>query len=338
MQLFLFANAATYDVKNIPLAVFNEDHGRLGRDLVARFVNAPSFARIIPITADREIAPLVDRQKAAIVLHIGQDFSRRIMAGQDAVVQVIVDGRRSNVALIMLGYARNIVFEFAADMAAERGYARPAARLDMRAWYNPNMESKWFIVPALVVLLVMLIATVMTALSVARERELGTLAQLLVTPLSPLEIIIGKIIPAGVLGLAEGSLIIAFALFWFKIPLVGDIAWLYVALCVFLLSVVGFGLMILSMAATQQQAVFGAFLFFIPAVILSGFATPIASMAPAVRLLSYLDPMRYAISISRGVFLQGMPPAQIFANLWPMALIGIVALAVALPLFRRRLE
>ncbi len=337
VQLVLFSYAATFDVNNATLAVFNEDIGSQGRELVARFTGSPAFRLVATLTRVGEIRPLVEAGKAVIVLHIGPEFSRRLARGQSGPVQVILDGRRSNNALVILGYARQIIETFAEERARAQGLTGPPARVIARAWFNPNLSSQWFIVPALIALLTMLVATVMTALSVARERELGTLAQLLVTPLRPVEIMIGKIVPAMVLGLAEGTVIVVFALWWFRVPLLGSLWLLYLGVGVFLISVVGVGLMISSLAKTQQQAVFGAFLFFVPAVLLSGFASPIESMSPWVQYVTLIDPMRYVLVLIRGIFLQGLSPALAIAQIWPMAVIGVISLGLATVLFRRRL-
>ncbi len=193
-------------------------------------------------------------------------------------MQLIVDGRQSNTALIILGYANRIVADFNAEWLRDHGGAPLPASLVVRSWFNPNLESKWFIVPGIVALLTMVVTIVVTSLTVAREREVGTFEQLLVTPFRPFEILIGKSVPPLVIGLGEGSVIIALAVWWFGVPLRGHLGLLYVALFIYLLAAIGVGLMLSSLARTQQQAILGAFLFVVPAVILSGFATPISNM------------------------------------------------------------
>jgi ABC-2 type transport system permease protein len=207
----------------------------------------------------------------------------------------------------------------------------------MRAWFNPTLSSRWFIVPGIVGLLTLVVTLVVTALSVAREREAGTFDQLLVTPLRPVEILIGKSLPGLLIGLIQGSLIILVAMFWFDIPLRGSLGALYLGLGLFLLSAIGVGLMISSLAITQQQGLLGAFLFLVPAVILSGFATPIENMPHAVQLLTYLDPLRYFMIVLRGVFLEGSSYALLVHQYWPMAVIGLASLTLAGWLFRHRM-
>ena len=207
----------------------------------------------------------------------------------------------------------------------------------MRAWFNPNLESRWFIVPGIIALLAMIVTLVVTALSVAREREAGTFDQLLVTPLRPWEILIGKAMPGLIVGVGEASLIIVVTVFWFKIPLVGKLSVLYPALIIYVLSIIGVGLMISSFSTTLQQALLGAFLFIVPAVILSGFSTPIANMPEFMQALTYLDPMRYFLTIVRRVFLEGAGMDYFVHDLWPMSLIDLVTLSLATWLFRHRM-
>jgi ABC-2 type transport system permease protein len=252
-------------------------------------------------------------------------------------VQVILDGRNSNTALLALNYVRSIVIAFNQTWAARHGQAGPPVHLEIRSWYNANLESRWFIVPGIVGLLTLVVTLIVTALSVAREREAGTFDQLLVTPLRPVEILIGKSIPGLLIGLLQGSLIIGIAVYGFGVPLRGSIGALYLGMALFLLSAVGVGLMISSLAVTQQQGLLGAFLFMVPAVILSGFATPIANMPEAVQLLTYLNPLRYFLIVLRGVFLEGASYGLLLHQYWPMAVIGLMSLTVAGGLFRHRM-
>jgi len=208
----------------------------------------------------------------------------------------------------------------------------------MRPWYNENLLSRWFIVPGIVGLLTLVVTTIVTGLSVAREREAGTFDQLLVTPMRPVEILMGKSFPGILIGLVQGTFILLMAVYWFEVPLRGSPGALYLGMFLFLLSAVGIGLMISSLAVTQQQGILGAFLFVVPAVILSGFATPIANMPEAVQQLTYLNPLRYFLIIIRGVFLEGDSYGLLFDQYWPMAIIAIVTLSLAGWLFRHRMN
>jgi ABC-2 type transport system permease protein len=337
IQLFVFGYAATFDVTDVPLAVYSESNDEASRDLIARFDGSPNFRRVATITSDDQIAPLVDSRKALVVLHVGPTFSRDLHRQGRADLQVILDGRDSNTALITLGYARRIVDDFNAAWAAERGLGDPPARLEVRSWFNPNQQSRWFIVPGIVGILTLVVTMLVTALSVAREREQGTFDQLLVTPYRPWEILVGKATPGFIIGVAEASLIIAAAVFWFRVPLVGSLVVLYAGVVLFVLAVTGVGLMISSLAVTQQQALLGAFLFLVPAVILSGFSTPIANMPSAVQFLTYVDPLRYFLIVLRGIFLEGASFRLLFNQFWPLAVIAGVTLTSAAWLFRRRM-
>jgi len=337
LQLLVFGYAATFDLNRIPFAVYNEDPGQASRDLVARFAGSRNFRQAAVLTHETQIDWQVDRRRVLMVLHIGPQFSRELLQGRSGPVQVIVDGRNSNTAAILLGYVNTIVAAYNLDWQQRTGAAVAVARLQTRAWFNPNLLSRWFIVPGIVGLLTLVVTTLVTALSVAREREQGTFDQLLVTPFRPVEILIGKALPGFIIGFFEATLIILIAALWFQIPLRGSLVTLYVGLFCFLLSTVGMGLMISSLAVTQQQGLLGAFLFLVPSIILSGFATPIANMPDWVQQLTYLNPMRYFLVILRGVFLQGTPFDLLIGQFWPMALIGVANLALAGFLFRHRL-
>ncbi len=337
IQLVVFGYAATFDVTDVPLAIDNESTGEASRDLVARFAGSPNFRRVATVTSDNQIAPLVDSRKALVVLHIGPTFSRDLHRDGRADVQVILDDRDSNTALITLGYSREIVNGFNAAWAKDRGAGGPPARLEVRSWFNPNQQSRWFIVPGIVGILTLVVTLLVTALSVAREREQGTFDQLLVTPYRPWEILVGKATPGFIIEVAEATLIIAAAVFWFRVPFVGSLVTLYTGVVLFVLAAIGVGLMISSLAVTQQQALLGAFLFLVPAIILSGFSTPIANMPPALQTITYADPLRYFLIVLRGTFLEGASFRLLADQFWPMAVIAAVTLNSAAWLFRRRL-
>jgi len=338
IQVLVFGYAATYDLSHVPFAVYNEDPGPLSRDVVAAFHGSANFQEVAQITHDEQIVPLIDRKEALMLLHIGPHFSRDLVLGRPALVQVIVDGRNSNTAALTLTYVRTIADRFNSQWGDRHGQFTPPARLDIRAWFNPNLESRWFIVPGIVALLTLLVTMLVTALSVAREREQGTFDQLLVTPLRPVEILLGKAIPGFLIGLVEASAIILVARWWFHVPLRGSVLTLYMGVALFLLAAVGVGLMISALATTQQQGLLGAFLFMVPAIILSGFATPLANMPPLVQHLTLINPMRYFMVVLRGVFLENAPLELLLDQFWPMAIIGVSTLAAASWLFRHRMH
>jgi ABC-2 type transport system permease protein len=337
IQLLVFGYAATFDLTNVPYAVYNESPGEASRQLVARFRGSPDFNEVVTISHDDQIAPLIDSKKVLLVVHIGPRFSRDLQTRKTAPVQIILDGRDSNTAMLAMGYVQKIVNDFNVQWTGEKEMPGPPARLVVRSWFNPNLLSRWFIVPGIVGLLTLVVTMLVTALSVAREREQGTFDQLLVTPYHPWEILIGKAIPGFIIGTAEATVIILMAVFWFQVPLLGSLSALYTGLFLFLLSAIGVGLMISSLSLTQQQGLLGAFMFLVPSIILSGFATPILNMPPLVQKLTLLNPMRYFMAIVRGVFLEGTPFHLLIDQFWPLAVIGIVTLTIASWLFRRRM-
>ncbi len=337
VQLMVFGYAATFDLNDIPYAVYNEDRGELSQQVLAKLRGSTLFTEITEIKHDRDIAPLIDHRKVLFVIHFGPRFSEHQARGNTAPVQIIIDGRNSNTALITLGYLRTILANFNLRWLQRQGQASPPAFLETRAWFNESLQSRWFIVPGIVALLTLVVTMVTTALTVAREREQGTFDQLLVTPITPFEILMGKSIPPFIIGLFEGSLIVAVAIFWFEVPFRGQWWILYAGMSLYLLAAIGVGLMISSLSVTQQQGLLGAFLFIVPAVILSGFATPIENMPKFVQAMTYLDPMRYFLVIVRSTFLADSPFTMLWPQFWPMVLIGLFNLALAAWLFRHRL-
>jgi len=337
MQLLVFGFAASYDLNDVAVAIYNEDRGSASRELLSRIEGSPNFRIITQIQRDSEVAPLIDNREVLLALHIGQHFSANLERGESAQLQAILDGRNSNTAMIAMNYLRTILLDYNREWLTSHGEGGSLVTLHTRAWYNENLHSRWFIVPGIVGLLTLVVTLLVTALSVSREREAGTFDQLLVTPMRPLQILIGKAIPGIVIGLLEATLILVLMVFLFDIPVRGSLGALYIGIVLFLLSAVGVGLMISAITVTQQQAVLGAFLFLVPAVILSGFSTPIANMPEVVQWLTYLNPLRYFLIIVRGVTLEGNSYALLINQYWPMAIIGVVTLSLAGWLFRHRM-
>ena len=338
IQLMVFGYAATFDLNRVPIAVYNRDHSAASRDLVARFRGSSAFQVVATLHSSHRIDALIDSRKVQMVLEIDPRFTRGLLTRQPAPVQVIVDGRNSNTALLIEGYANTILSDFAVQWSQAHGGSPPPATLDMRARYNANLNSHWFIIPGIVALLTQVVTLLVVALACHGERETGTFDQLLVTPLRPVDILLGKGLPSLLIGGLEASVIIATTVLWFHVPLRGGLLSLYLGLLLFVASVTGIGLMISALASTQQQALLGAFLFMVPSVILSGFATPIANMPAWVQDLTLLNPMRYFLVIVRSVFLQGAGLPSLSWQYWPMALIGLATLACAGWLFRKKLN
>lgn len=336
LQLMVFGYAATFDLSHAPIAVYDADNSAASRELVARFLGSPSFQEVAELRSEGPIKSLIDSRAVAMVLVIHRNFTRDLLRRQPAPVQLIVDGRNSNTAQVILGYADTIVEKFARDWLARHGGRPPPAVLVERAWYNPALLSRWFFVPGIVAVLTQVVTLLVVGLSVAREREAGTFDQLLMTPMRQIDILIGKGLPGLLIGTLEATIIILAAVWWFEIPLRGSLLGLYVGLVLFVAAVTGVGLAISSLAVTQQQALLGAFLFMVPSIILSGFATPIANMPEAVQYLTLVNPLRYFLIVVRSVFLEGGGLQSLWPQYWPMALIGLVSLSAAGWLFRRR--
>jgi ABC-2 type transport system permease protein len=339
LMLLIFAYAVTLEVRNVTIGVLNQDQGVYSRELLRHIQGAPTFQRLVFLQNRQQAETLLNTETALLVLQVQPDFSKRITAGKSADVQLILDGRRLNAAQIVQGYLMQIVSRFNQDVISRTvKHVNADASIVARNWFNPNLDYIWFTVPSLVGVLSLNIALNMASLSVARERELGTFDQLLVSPLLPFEILIGKTVPALIVGLLEGTLMIAAGVFVFKIPFWGSLPALYISMFFFLMSITGIGLFISSLAKTQQQALLGSFMFSNPAIILSGYATPIENMPDWLQPITLINPLRYFLVIVKGSFLKAIPASVIWDNTWPLVLIGTFTLIGAGCFFRGRLE
>jgi len=338
LQCLIFGYAATYDLSNVPYAVLDQDRSAASHDLLASLDGSGVFHRVEQLRNQTDIKPVIDQETALLVVVIGQDFQRRLAAGLPANVQVIADGRNSNTAGTALGYVGAIVDSFNANWAASHGAPAPPLQVTMRAWYNANLETRWYMVPALIGTLTFLQTLLLTAMSVAREREQGTFDQLLVTPFRPFEIMVGKAVPSVLIGLIQATLILLVAQLWFRIPFVGSYITLYAGLLLFLMAAVGMGLMLSAVVATMQQAMLYAFVVMMPFALLSGLTTPLSNMPEIFQDFTLLNPLRYAIDIAHRVYLEGAGLHQLIPDLWPMAIIATVTLSSAAWLFRGGLE
>jgi ABC-2 type transport system permease protein len=335
LQLLLFSFAATQDVRNINIAVLNEDWGSESKELVARFAGSPIFTNIRYIRSAREIASVIDAQAVTAVLQFDAQFSRSIKAGHPADVQIILDGRRSNAAQIVVAYALEIIDRYNLDGALILDPGPRSVAL-ARVWFNPNLAPLWSSVPGLFALLTTTVAMMVSSLTVARERELGTFDQLLVSPLSGAEILLGKVTCALLVTLSSSSMMLVVSAFLLSVPFDGSIAALYVALVIFLTSIIGVGIFISSLATTQQQAVVGTFVFMAPAYLLSGFATPVQNMPDWLQWLAAADPVRHFVLLCKGLFLKDLPFSVVLQHVWPMAIIAALTMSAGAWLFRHQ--
>jgi pyoluteorin transport system permease protein len=338
LQCLIFGYAATYDLNRVPYVALDQDRSAASHELLAALDGSGVFQRAAQIYRASDIKAMIDNQQALLVVQIGQDFQRRLMAGQPADLQVIADGRNSNTAGVALSYINAIVSSFNANWAAQHGEATAPISVTTRAWYNANLETRWYMVPALIGTLTFLQTLLLTAMSVAREREQGTFDQLLVTPFRPPEIMVGKALPSVLIGLIQATLILLVAQLWFHIPFAGSYLTLYAGLLLFLLAAVGMGLMLSAIVATMQQAVLFAFVIMMPFALLSGLTTPLSNMPEAFQYVTLANPLRYAIDIAHRVYLEGAGLDRLVPDLWPMAVIATITLSCAAWLFRRGLE
>lgn len=335
-QLFIFSFAATLDVTNVSIAILNEDSGRWSQEMIHRVQGANFVGELSYVETPEALAGMIDRREAIAAIRFPADFSRNVGAGREAAAQVILDGRRANSSQITFGYLNAIAAEMGVELMQEAG--RHVPEISIRHWFNPNLIYRWFVVPSLSGILAMLISLLVTALSIARERELGTFDQLLVAPVRPLEIVVGKTVPAVILGTFLGCVMISAGVFVFRIPFTGSVLLLFGSLMLFILSMVGVGLMVSSICRTQQQAILGVFTVAVPFVLISGFTTPVENMPDWLQLIARASPLKYYLVIVRGTFLKALPPADIFANAWPMVLISLVTLLLAIVIVERNLQ
>lgn len=334
LQSVLFGYGATYDLNHAPYAVLDQSHGQASAELLARFDGSGIFKRIATLQTPADIARVIDNDQALLVLHIAPDFDERISSGQNAPVQLVLDGRNSTTAGMAAGHVANLIAHYNASL---RGGGAPLVHIEMRAWFNPNLETRWNIIPGLIAALSMIQTLMLAALSVAREREQGTFDQLLVTPLGPIEIMIGKAAPPIVIGLMQSSIILIISLFWFRIPMAGSLLTLYLGLLTFTFACVGVGLSISALSTNMLQAVVYAFVLIMPLIMLSGLATPVRNMPEALQIATYANPLRFAIDLVRRVYLEGASLADVAVNFVPMLVMAAITLPLAAWLFRNRL-
>lgn len=338
IQLFIFAFAATLDVNNISIGILDNDGGKQSFELIQRFKGSSYFKHIYYLENVDEIKKVIDNQKVIIVLHFDELFSRDLLEGKQSKLQIILDGRKSNSAQIVLGYATKIIAQYNRDIVTQMNLPQVKSSLIPRNWFNENLIYLWFTVPGLVAILTMTTALLVSSLSVARERELGTFDQLLVSPLNSKEILIGKAIPGIIIGVGEGSIILLAAIFAFHIPFTGSIMVLYLSLFFFVCSSVGIGIFLSSLCNTQQQALLATFLFLSTSINLSGFATPIENMPIFFQKLTLINPLRFMLVIVRGIFLKNLPFRDVISKLYPIILIAFFNLSLAGWFFRKKLD
>ncbi len=346
IQMLIFGYAATFEIRHVPMAVLDLDHTQESRELVSRFSSSPYFQVRWHLTRQEELIDVIDRGEATVALQIHPGFSENLRKGQTAPVQMVVDATNSNTALIAAGYVNQIAQGFAEDLQTDRMgrispylvYHIPRVELQPRPWYNVSLKSRWFFVPGVIGSLTLVLVTTLTAFAVVREREIGTLEQIMVTPIRPFEFILGKTVPFFLIGLLDVSLIATVGTLWFRVPFRGSLLVLLAGTVLFLLCMLGAGLLISTVSSTQQQAMVTAFFFIMPAVIFSGFGFPISTMPKWLQYLTYANPLRYFLTVLRGVYLKGIG----FHILWPqmiaMAALGSILLTLSVLRFHKALD
>ena len=352
VQLLVFGFAVNLDVDHATLAWLDGDHSFQSRELLAAFQGSGRFDVVAQPANDREVQQLLDSNKADLVVRVLPGFERDLARGRTTSVQVLINGTNSNTASIVSSYASSIVIGFAAQVMQERNrdllsarqiptpvsFRVPQLKMQSRGWFNPDLLSRNYFVPGIVVNIIMLITLMLTAMAIVREKEIGTMEQLMVTPIRPVELMLGKTIPFALVGLVDTVLVIVAALLMFHVPFRGSALLLFSCAGLFLMTTLGAGLFISTISQTQQQAMMTTFLFFQPFFLLSGFAFPIRNMPEPVQYLTYLNPVRYFIEIVRGIFLKGSGVSVLWPQMLALAIFGVVILTLSSLRFRKRLD
>jgi ABC-2 type transport system permease protein len=345
VQVIVYGYAATFTVSHVATAVLDLDGSQASRDLTSRFVATGRFDIVDIAHTQKEVTHDLDSGRADLALVMQAGFGQRLLDGRRAPLQILVDGTNSNTALIALGYAGQIVAAFQADSQraawpTSAGAAQPSVSVTLvaRPWFNEGLEDRWFFIPGVVATLTLLQVMTLTAFAVVREREVGTLEQIMVSPIRPVEFILGKTVPAFLIGLADVAIVTTLGITWFDVPFVGSWLVMLAGVVLFLLAVLGMGLLMSTFSHTQQQAFALNFFFVNPLFILSGFAFPISAMPPVLQWLTYLNPLRYFLVVLRAVFLKGAGIDVLWPQFAAMAVLGVVMLMFSVLRFRKSLD
>lgn len=342
VQALIFGYAVTTDVTHVTLAVYDLDNSVASRELTAQFAATEYFDIMAYVNNDAEVERLINQGRVQAVLRFNSGFEADLRAGRPVRLQLVADGADSNTAGIILNYASQIVAGYGNQILLDRltrlgtgvKTAEPLA-METRAWFNENLESRNFYVPGVIAILVMLITLMLTSMAVVREKEAGTMEQIMVTPITPGEFILGKTVPFALIGFVDVLLIALVAIFWFEVPIRGNLLLLFIATGFYIMTTLGIGLLISTVSTTQQQAMMSAFFFYFPAVLLSGFMFPIANMPRPIQWVTYGNPLRYFLVIVRGIFLKGVGPSVLWPQMAVLLFMGIVVLYFASSRFKK---
>jgi len=344
IQLIAYGYAINFDVKHVPTAIYDQSHSAASRELITRFTSSEYFNVKAFISTPEEVRRLIDENEVNLVVHFPYDFARRIKSDEEAPVQVIVDATDSNAALIVARYATNVISDYSLEIMQERlarlgavqGLSLPV-ELEARAWFNVNLISRYSFVPGVIAMVIMLVSLMLTALAVVREKEIGTMEQILVSPIRPVEFMLGKTVPFIVISLLDMVVIILVGVLWFEVPLRGSVLVLLLGAITFLFNSVGLGLFISTVSSTQQQAMMAGVFFFTPAILLSGLIFPIPNMPLFFQYVTYLNPLRYFVVVVQGIFLRGDGLAILWPQMVGMCILGGALLTLSVLRFRERL-
>jgi ABC-2 type transport system permease protein len=337
LQLAVLGYAATTDVRNVPIVIVDADRSTGSQDLISRFTGSGIFELVDIVSDERQVDRYLESGDAWMALSSPANYSKSVAAGRPATLQLVADGSDANSTNIALGYATNLLTGYAQEMVEQRRAAGPSTATmggsiepRVRVWFNPTLESRYFMLPGIFALLLLVVTSNLSSMAIVREREIGTLEQLNVTPLGRLELIVGKLLPYGIIGLIDVLIVLVVIVFWFEVPLRGSFWLLFGMSIIYLLTTLGLGLFTSTISHTQQQAMMtSTFFFLIPMMYLSGFVFPIENMPDVIQPITYLIPLRYFVVILRGIFLKGVG----LETLWPQALAllgwGIAILTLA---------
>lgn len=352
IQLFVFGFAVNLDVDHSRIAWVDGDRTYQSRELLADFQGSGRFDVVAEPSNDRQVQDLLDSNKVDLIVRVLPGFERDIHRGRTTSVQILINGANSNTASIVSSYASSIVNNFASNVMEQRNRDRMAARMmptavhvavpqisaTSRVWFNPELKSRNYFVPGIVVNIIMMVTLMLTAMAIVREKEIGTMEQLMVTPIRPIELILGKTLPFALVGIIDTALVVGASLLLFHVPFRGSALLLLASGCLFLMTSLGAGLFISTISRTQQQAMMTTSMFFQPFFLLSGFAFPIRNMPEPVQYLTMLNPVRYFMEIVRGIFLKGSGVDVLWPQMVTLAVFGVVILSLSAMRFRKRLD
>ncbi len=343
IQVMVFGYAVTTDVSNISIAVYDLDKTAQSRALIRAFSYSRYFSIKADISSQQEQQMVIDKSIVSAVIRINRGFARDINSSHTAKIQMIVDGTDSNTAAIILSYANQIIEKYSMKLAKNLRISlntvlvSPKVALRTRAWFNEELKSRNFYVPGVIALIVMVITLLLTSMAIVREKEIGTIEQLIVSPIRSFELILGKLIPFSIIGLLDAIIVTVVGIFWFDVPIKGSMCLLLVSTCLYLLTTLGIGLFISTIASTQQEAMMSTFFFYFPAVLLSGFMFPIANMPKLIQYITYLNPLRYFLVILRGIFLKGSGVDVLWPQMLALLFMGVGILFLSSLRFQKRL-